>query len=112
MIEMQLDNLPRWSGKYEGKICWRNTPGCKVKFKCDELTGVFLIKSYDDKQRKVCIQYLGKDYWVKVKHFIGGHVSNIINNHTKDYKVEIGTHFTDYNRDLIIIDRKMIENLV
>ncbi|WP_022753354.1 hypothetical protein [Butyrivibrio fibrisolvens] len=108
MIKMLLDDLPRWpnDSRYAGKICWEKTIGCVVRFECAGEAGEFFIKSYDKVQRELLVVYKGRYFKIKARHFKDCHVSHIINNHASDFKIEIGTRFTDHNRDLIITDRK------
>lgn len=108
MVKMNFDNLPIWdeSSRYKGSIKWKDTPGNIVPFELDGITGEFEIISYNSEIREITFLYLGKTYKMKAKHFKDGHIADVVRNYSLDFKIEIGTMFEDYNRNIIILDRK------
>ena len=47
MRKVFLENLPKWkSGKYKGRINWKETIGYKVNFKYDDIEDVIEIIEY------------------------------------------------------------------
>lgn len=103
-----IEDLPHWpdDSRYSGKIKWSECIGCNVRFNFYGIDGVVKILDYDSKNRMICILYNSKKYTMNAKHFKDARLGHLIRNITGDYKIEIGKHLTDFNRDLIILDRK------
>lgn len=62
----------------------------------------FILKEYN----KSYLHFEGIDKKIKTSHFLNGNIGSIINEITKDFKIDIGANFKDEKRDLIITDRE------
>lgn len=102
MKEIDLDNLPK-RGKF---IDWKNTIGCKCKFVYDDIEGEVEIVGYEKENTTLNIKFDKKEYELKAGMFTRCQFGKILGKHTSDFKIEIGTRFKDYKRDLVITDRE------
>lgn len=112
MIKIDFSCLPVWTdGRNKGKTKWIDTPGCVVCFETDNIAGEIEIVEYNPKSRDLKVCYLENYYFIRTNHFLEGHIYDIINNRTGDYKLEIGEKIIDANRNLVIIDRSKKERI-
>lgn len=89
-------------------IDWKNSIGCKVDFKYNNIIGELEIINYDSKYLSVL--YLDKEpFKIKTNNFIKCKLGNLLDTKTSKFKIEIGTTFKDDKRDLTIIDREYIK---
>lgn len=105
---IDLSDLPRWeSGRYKGKINWKESVGYKCKFKYDDIEGEIEIVDYTSKGQKITIKYLDYDLFeIAIGHFKNCRFGKLLKKITNEFKVEIGQTFKDNKRDLIIVDRE------
>lgn len=103
-IERQIDlsRLPK-----KGKIInWRESIGYTVKFIYEDIKGEVIIVDYDGEN--LTLRYNNKDFEIKRNNFAKCKLGKILGKVTPDFKIEIGTHFKDKKRDIVITDRKYI----
>ena len=105
-----LENLPKKILMGRECVDWKNSIGYKVKFIYDDVESWIEIIDYITKVKKVVIKYKNKEYKIYSNSILNCNLGHIVNKHTKDFKIEIGTTFKDNKRDLIIIDRKYIKD--
>jgi len=110
--KMFTENLPKWNnGCYIGKINWEKSIGYKVFFIYDNLIGwINIIKYIKGKQPKVKILYKSKEAMLLTSCFSNCIIGEILGKKTKDFKIEIGTHYKDSQRDITITDMKREQN--
>lgn len=110
MKKIFLDNLPRWENNTacSGKIKWRECLGYKVFFNYDDIKGWIEIINYCASSKKLTVQYNNNKVDIYYGHFLNCHLGNLLNKKTSNFKIEIGTRLNDNNRDITIIDRKII----
>lgn len=107
MKKIFLEGLPRWeSGRYKGKINWKECTGCKVRFIHGEIEGFFEIVEYDSENKKTVIKYNDKHFNIYASEIVACKITRLFHNRTRDFKIEIGKHFVDGKRDLVVLDRK------
>lgn len=106
MRKVFLDDLPRW-GK-GNRINWSESVGYSVKFVYDDVVGEIKIVRYYNSY-KLLVQYLNKEVDIVIDNFKKGKLSKVLWMTTPEFKIDIGTHFQDGKRDLIIIGREYKE---
>lgn len=105
--EIDLNGLPRWeNGKNKGSINWSKSIGCKCSLKYDDIKTQIEIIDYDLKTRKLRIKYNDKFNYISTRELLKCRFGKILNKHTSDFKIEIGTEFKDEKREIVIIDRE------
>lgn len=107
MKKVFLDNLPRLKSKgaNKGKIDWKNSVGFKVKFRYQDIDGEIEIIEWH-KDDIIIIKYKNRTFKTTTCTLNKGSIGRIVGKKTRDFKIEIGTHFKDDKRDLIITDRE------
>lgn len=105
-----LDNLPKWTdGRFVGKINWKKSIGCKVDFIYDDIEGVIeIIDFIQSKHSRLIIKYNDNEYNIGVENFQRYQLGKVIGKISGGFKIEIGTRFQDENRDITIIDRRVV----
>ena len=105
---IDLSELPKW-GKHgearEGTINWKNSIGCKCKFKYGNIEGEVEIVNFI--RPNLIIRYLDYDLF-EIRHgdFVNCKFGKMLKQNTDEFKVEIGQIFKDEKRDLTIIDKQ------
>jgi very-short-patch-repair endonuclease len=111
LTEIYLDDLPRWKeGRYKGKFNWKVCVGYKVVgFYKGEGFEVEIV-GYELKKCKVFIniKYNNREFKIQAGNLVRCQLGRVLGKATKEFKYEIGQTFKDGNRDLTIIDRKVI----
>lgn len=110
-----LEELPRKIYKGREFIDWKKCIGCNVKFIYEDIQGWIKIINYiedinDKKHPKVKIKYKNNQCIISTTSFINGSLGKILHKITNEFKIEIGQVFKDRNRDIIITNRKLIED--
>lgn len=105
MKKVFLDHLP----KYGKRINWVESVGFNIRFIYDDIEGEVKIIGYDKNVQKLKIKYKGIDYIIRSGEFSNCRLGSILGKITSEFKIEIGQRFIDDNRDLTIIDRKIIK---
>ena len=119
MNKIFLDELPKKEGigALKGKqvVDWKASIGYTVKFSYDDINGEVEIVDYDKKY--LYIKYLDNEIFkISTGGFQECKLGKLLGKHTKDFKIEVGKRFIDYNnngtikRDITIIDRKYIKD--
>lgn len=104
MRKVFLDDLPR-KGKF---INWSESIRYKVRFIYDDIKGCIEIVNYDGKY--LYIKYLNKPIFkIATGSFSKCLLGSLLNKYTKEFKIEIGTHYKDEKRDITIINKKYIK---
>ena len=104
MKKIFLNNLPkRGNGN---SIDWVNSIGYSIEFIYKDIDGIFIIKEYNPKTKKITLLYDNNIYKVDRHILTGCNLGGILKLKTKDFKIEIGQTFKDDKRDLTIIDRE------
>ena len=107
---VDLSELPRIK---EGgtRINWQNSVGCKVPFVYNDINDVFYIIEYiGGSYLKVKVKYKNKIMDIPTYMIMNGNIGNLIGIKTDDFRIEIGEHFVDEDRDITITNRKMCED--
>ncbi len=101
-----LEDLPRWgNGTNKGRINWKNSINHEVDFQYNTIKGKIKIVDYDGKY--LYIKYLNQEpYKIFTGTFTNCELGKFLGTITNEFKIEIGTHYKDNKRDLIIIDRE------
>lgn len=102
-----LDDLPRWeSGRFRGKINWKECIGSEVSFVYDGIDGKFEIVNYEKEKRLLFMNYKQEKIKISIGNLMDCRLGGILNVHTRDFKINIGELFKDNKRDLVITDRE------
>lgn len=102
-----IENLPHLS---KTKINWQETNECKLYFIYNDIIDWIKIIYYDRNSRRLLVEYNNKQYSITTSNFIYCRFKTILGIKTSEFKIEIGTYFKNNNQDLIITDRKIIED--
>lgn len=114
-FKVDLSNIPTNNNCYD----WKNTVGCIIPFTSDVLNGELTILEHIPKntENKLKNSYLVLSYKneilekITVQCFKSGQLSGILKDYLPFWEYEIGDKIVDNQRDLIIIDRKIIDGL-
>lgn len=97
----------RGNNKNKQCIDRENLIGKKVHFIYNDIEGDIEIVKYKDEY--LYVKYLeGKEFKIKLCHFLNCHLGKLLGEHTGNFKIEIGTHFKDEKRNIVITDRKYV----
>lgn len=108
MKKVFLEDLPRYeTGRYKGKVNWKECIGKMVNFIYDDVSGVVEIKNYVTDKQKLLLKYNDNEFIFNTGNFSKCKFATILKVRTNDFKIEIGTHFNDDKRDFIIVDREI-----
>lgn len=115
MRKTYLDNLPRGGQSQNGacipktNINWSKCIGERINFIYDDIEGEFEIIDIkiENSRTKLLCRYNKKDVLLDTGGIINCRLGNLLNLKTKDYKVKIGAHFKDTNRNMTIISREI-----
>lgn len=106
--------LPKKNKKINNKdrlvIDWKNSIGCSLNFLYDNLSGDLKIIDYIPKSQMLTIIYKENKYKISTSNLLKCSLGKILNKYTKDFKIEIGANLKDSKRDIIITDKKYLEN--
>ena len=106
---IDLSNVPKYKGTgTRGKYVndWKNASGCKCDFCCDNVIVYFTIKDYDKSHQKLTINYEGVDKIVPTSLILTNNIRTLIGLRSKDFKIEIGEHFVDEHRNIVVTNRE------
>lgn len=98
-------NLPKRKRGKEICVDWKNSIGCKCKFKYKDLNGELEIIKYV-KSGRISIKYKDNILDIEIVHFKRVCIGKLTNYRTGDFKIKIHEHVKDNKRDLVIIDKK------
>lgn len=102
-----LDDLPRWeSGRFRGKINWKECIGSEVSFVYDGIDGKFEIVNYEKEKGLLFMNYKQEKIKISTGNLMDCRLGGILNVHTRNFKINIGELFKDNKRDLVITDRE------
>ena len=107
---IDLSNVPKYKGTgTRGKYVndWKNASGCKCNFCCDNVIGYFTITAYDKPHQKLTINYEGVDKIVPTSLILTNNIRTLIGLRSKDFKIEIGEHFIDEHRNIVVTNREL-----
>ena len=106
MRYINFDNIPRKNGK-ENRLDWKNSIGKTISFAYEDINGEILVLDYyNSKNPKLKIKYKENEYGISVSSLYNCNLGKIVGKVSNNFKVEIGQHFKDDKRDLVIIDRE------
>lgn len=100
-----ITELPRYKS---GKVNYKAMVGLtlKILYKNNEYE-VKIIKIYRrNNTSRFQLEYNGKVKDIVCQSFVLGNFGGILEQYTKNFKINIGTVFKDKKRDLVVIDRK------
>lgn len=110
MRKVFLDDLPRKKGiganKDKDVIDWKNSIEFTINFIYNDVEGEIEIIDYDTKEAKLTIKYNNKKFNIYSSKLLECKLGTIIGEISKEFKVEVGTHFKDDKRDIVIINRE------
>lgn len=114
-FKVDLSNIPTNNNCYD----WKNTVGYIIPFTSDVLNGELTVLEHIPKNTKNKLKnsYLVLSYKneilekITVQCFKSGQLSGILKDYLPFWEYEIGDKIVDNQRDLIIIDRKIIDGL-
>lgn len=101
-----LSKLPKILYKNRSVIDWKSISNLDVNFVYDGITDCLKVVEYNNKTRKLKINYKNNIYWITDTNFSNCRLGIIVGEFTKNFKVEIGKTFKDNKRDLTIVDRE------
>lgn len=78
----------------------------EVKFIYDDIEDYLYITNHDKENKRIELKYNNTIYKISYCGFANCRFRNIIYGITKEFKIEIGTHYKDTKRDIIITDRE------
>lgn len=108
MRKVFLENLPKKYGfganKDKLSIDWKNCIGCKIKFIYDCIENYLEIIDYV--YPNLTIKYEDEIKIISVDSLKNCKLGKMLKLYCGDFKIEIGTTFKDYKRDITIIDRE------
>lgn len=104
MNNIDLKEVPIKNGKYD----WKSSKGSTINAEYNGKEYTILILSIND--TKLTVKCNDKISLISPQRLKECYIGNVVNVRTKDFKIKIGTHFKDNNRDIIILDRKYIIN--
>lgn len=100
--EINLGVLPLKSNR----IDWSNSVGYEINFLYDEVDGIIKIIKYDNSTKYLTVEWNGKNKMIHISNFKDGKLGCIIGKKTIDFKIDIMTVFSDYNRNIVITSRE------
>lgn len=104
--KIYFEDLPHYeTGGYQGKINWKLVSGYKVRFEYNDIQGIITILSYDNKERKLQIEYLNNIYTIYQASFLKEQISCAIGKKIIGYKYSIGDVITNNDHNITILDR-------
>lgn len=92
--------------------------GKDVRFIYDELEGYINILNcgyiYKSNRKRfyLTVKYKNNTNYMDIHSLCKGKIGNLLNIHTKNFKIEIGTEIKDKHRDITIIDREIRQSIV
>lgn len=93
------------NGKYRGRTSWKESIGCTIEFKYNDVHDKIKVVGYDSKSQKVSVQYKDNDIFeISSGHLQNCKLGKMLGIHTDEFKHYIGEVIDTHNRDLIIID--------
>ncbi len=102
-----LEDLPKIKRGQKQIINWRESVGYRVKGIYESLQFEVEIIDYEPKTQYLYIKYLNKDIFrVHTGNFQECKLGKLLGKITKEFKIQIETHFKDNKRDIIIIDKE------
>lgn len=101
-----MGHLPK---NKRGNIDWKNTIGCKCKFKYRHIEGSLEIKGYKKKGSRVIFSYNGKIYETQSGRFRNLEFKNIFGIRTPEFRLKPGSEIKDEKRNLLILDKFYME---
>ena len=110
-----LTELPRKEGfgKNKNKKVFDCQAMVGMKLEIEYKQEIYIVEIIDyvkGKRPKFLIDYKGSRKEIQCSNFISGHYfGGILNEHTKNFKCEIGDEIKDNKRDIVIIDREYRE---
>ena len=114
MRKVFLDDLPKWEdGMWKGKTNWKESIGCTARFIYNDIEGVIEIVDFNPETRELIIKYNDKIFWdrpLRATSLVNGSLGYYLKIRTTDFKYELGERFENEKRDLIITDRRYIDN--
>ena len=106
---IDLSGLPTKQSKNKRIYNWMDSAGCIVPFKYGDILGEIEIIEYIQKQ-KIVIKYQDKLDKIATCQLIDCGLGRILGKISADFKIDIGTHFIDNKRDIIIVNREYRKN--
>lgn len=107
---IDLSNVPKYKGTgTRGKYVydWKNASGSRCDFYCEGVTGYFIIKDYNKERQEVTVTYNNEDKKLRTNYILKCLLRTLIGLRNKDFKVSIGTIFTDNNRHMEVTGREL-----
>ena len=104
-----LDDLPKWeTGRYKGHTCWDKSINNKVRGTYETIDFEIEIVEYKDKY--LYIKYLNEPIFkISVSHFQRCKLGKLLKKYTCELKYDVGLVFKNDKRNIIIIDKKVIQ---
>lgn len=103
---IDLSKIPQYYLKDKRVYDWKNSIGISCDFICEGITGVLIIVDYDSKKHKLSILYNNEVKQIDTDTFKAGRIMKLIGIRNDDFKVDVGTNFTDKNRNITILSRQ------
>jgi hypothetical protein len=94
------------TNKAGSKIDWKKNNNVVVYFIYENVEGYIRIINYNKTNEKLLIEYNDKQFEINTTGFTRCALGNLLKKYTSDFKIEVGTHFKDDKRDIIITDRE------
>lgn len=110
MNKIFTECLPKSNHNGKTGINWKESIGVKVTCVYNDKEFEVEIINYISKKQLLTIKYNNKEFDMYTSNFIKGKFGVMLGKITKQFKIEIGTNFKDYTRDITIIDREYRAN--
>ena len=95
-VKVDTSNLPKLeSGKNEGKINWKESVGCKVKFIYEDLIGEIEIVDRLDNKR-LLLKYKDRIIEMESGNLIQGYLGKLLGIITNEFKYDVGTKINGF----------------
>jgi len=103
---MFLDSLPKWEqGSHKGKINWKESVGCKVKFVYDNIESY--VNIIDFKDRRVSVKYKDNIQSMAIGQFGRCEIGFILGAISHEHKYPIGTIIDNINYGIMEITEQI-----
>lgn len=107
---IDLSGLPRWSKLGHGRIGsinWKESNGCKVKFKYKDIEDELKIVDYDINTQMLVVKYKDNDVFeIHSSGILKCKLGKLLGLTTNEFRHKIGEVFKDGKRNLTIVDRE------
>lgn len=99
---MDLSNI----SKYRNGTCWSDSIGKTIYFEYEEVKDTVEVLDYSKEESEIKFKYKDEVHSMTVSSFKKVRFGKVLGKITNEFKVEIGTTYSDDKRNITIIDRE------